>query len=78
MPGPNELLILFLIAGTGIILTVLTVVPFWFICQKAGFPAWYALATLVPVLNIAFMFFLAFEDWPALRGTAEQHKDARR
>ncbi len=68
-PGPYELLVLLLIAGFWIIVTV---VPTWFICEKAGFTGWYPLATLVPILNIAFMFFLAFADWPALRGTAEQ------
>ncbi len=74
MPGPYELLVLLLIASVWII----AVVPTWFICVKAGFPGWYALAALVPVLNIGFMFFLAFADWPALRGTAEQNRDARR
>ena len=73
MPGPYELLVLSLIAGC----IILTVVPTWFICERAGFRGWYALATLVPVLNIAFMFFFAFADWPALRGTAEQNRDAR-
>jgi len=72
-PGPLELLILLFIAGFMVIVAVL---PFWFICEKAGFPGWYGLAALIPILNIALLFFLAFADWPALRGTAEQSRDA--
>jgi len=59
--GPVELLvILFMVV-------LFTVFPFWMICTKAGFPGWYSLATVVPILNIFFIFFLAFAEWPALR-----------
>ena len=60
MPGPVELVII------GIFLIV-SVLPFWMICSKAGFPGWFSLAVLVPVLNIVLLFFLAFAEWPALR-----------
>ncbi|MEX0724925.1 MAG: hypothetical protein WD065_01565 [Planctomycetaceae bacterium] len=60
MPGFFELLIV------GFILLIL-VVPFWMICSKAGFPGWISLAMLLPLLNLALLFFLAFADWPALR-----------
>jgi len=44
-----------------------TLLPFWKICSKAGFPGWISLAILVPLLNIGLLFFLAFAEWPALR-----------
>jgi len=68
-PGPMEVLVV----GFMIILTVL---PLWLICQKAGFPGWCGLAVLLPILNIALLFFLAFADWPALRDTAQQNGNA--
>ena len=63
-PGPTEFIIILFILG---IMLVLTVLPFWMICTKAGFPGWYSLAMLFPLLNIILLFFLAFADWPALR-----------
>lgn len=60
MPGPMEAI---LIAGGPILL----VLPFWFIFSKAGFHGAMSLLILVPVLNIALLFFLAFAEWPALK-----------
>ena len=62
--GPMELMIMLLILG---IMLVVTVLPFWFICVKAGFPGWYSFAMLIPILNIVLPFFLAFAEWPSLR-----------
>lgn len=63
-PGPAELIIILLVLGLSLLVTVL---PFWMICAKAGFPGWYSLAMLFPCLNIVLLFFLAFAEWPALR-----------
>ena len=68
MPGPMELIV---IAAILAITVLITVVPFWMIASKAGFPGWISLATLVPLLNIALLFFLACAPWPALRGSRE-------
>ncbi len=38
--------------------------PWWRIFSKAGYPGWYALSLLVPVLNLAALFYLAFARWP--------------
>ena len=66
--GPTEVIIILAIFGFVFVLALaLTVLPFWMICKKAGFPGWYSLATLIPVLNILLLFFLAFADWPALQ-----------
>ena len=60
IPGPSELAII-------TCLLAFIVVPFWIIASKAGFPGWIALVILIPVLNIVFLFFLAFAPWPSLR-----------
>lgn len=61
----------FELAVVGIVV-FLTVIPFWMICSKAGFPGWISLAILIPVLNLALLFFLAFAEWPALRQSPRQ------
>jgi uncharacterized RDD family membrane protein YckC len=48
---------------------VLTVIPFWKICTKAGFPGALSLLMLVPLGNLILPFYLAFAEWPALRQT---------
>ncbi len=68
IPGAFELaLILCLMFGGVIVGILLTVLPFWKICAKAGFPGPLALLMLVPIANIILPFYLAFADWPALR-----------
>jgi hypothetical protein len=53
---------------SGVILGVLlTVVPFWMICKKAGFTPALALLMLVPVANLVLPFYIAFANWPALQ-----------
>ena len=58
------LILMFLCMILGLFLTIL---PFWKICTKAGFPGALSLLLLVPVANIIFPFYLAFAEWPALR-----------
>jgi len=43
------------------------VVPFWQISSKAGYSGWLALLVLIPLVNVLYLYFLAFADWPALR-----------
>jgi hypothetical protein len=64
MPGPAEYLVILVIV---IIPIVITVIPYWKICTKAGFPGPLSLLMLVPVANIILLFYLAFADWPSLR-----------
>ncbi|WP_317204921.1 hypothetical protein [Janthinobacterium sp.] len=43
------------------------VVPAWLfsrIVPKAGFPAWWALLGLIPVVNLVALWVLAFSEWP--------------
>jgi hypothetical protein len=49
------------------IIALVVIFPFWMIFSKAGFPGWLALTMLVPVLNVAMLFYLAFAEWPIHR-----------
>ena len=67
MPGVAELGLIFiviLLSGVG---ALLTVIPFWKICSKAGFAGPLALLMLVPIANIVLPFYIAFAQWPALK-----------
>lgn len=48
-----------------LILALVVVIPFWRICQKAGYPGILGLLSIVPIANIALIYFLAFAKWPA-------------
>ena len=65
--GPAELIVLLL-------LTVLLVWPMWRICTKAGFPGPLGLMSVIPVLNLVLLFFLAFAEWPSLRHRKPQQE----
>jgi hypothetical protein len=41
------------------------------ICEKAGFPRYFGLLILLPVVNLLLVYALAFGDWPI-------HKELRR
>ena len=68
MPGAFELVfIVCFVFGFVVFGILLTVLPFWKICTKAGFPGPLALLMLVPIANVILPFYLAFAEWPALR-----------
>jgi len=66
--GLPELLTVSLVATS---LLAVTVLPFWMIFKKAGFSPRLALTQLVPLVNLAALFYLAFAEWPI-------HRDLRR
>lgn len=39
------------------------VIPFWFICKKAGFSPWLSLINFIPLGNLILIYVLAFADW---------------
>ena len=55
----------------GLIVGIVAVVAFWRICEKAGFPGWYGVAVVIPMVNVLFVLFLAFAEWPLERKLSE-------
>ena len=45
--------------------------PFWKIFSKTGLPGFMSIVMLVPIVNFAMLFFLAFSDWPVLKELRE-------
>lgn len=39
------------------------IVPFWFICKKAGFSPWLSLLNIVPFGSLVLVYLLAFAEW---------------
>ena len=64
--GTEIVVILFVTLLVSVATAALTVIPFWKICSKAGFPGALALLMLVPMANIVLPFYIAFAKWPAL------------
>ena len=59
--------------GVGLFFTIMmfvligalvTVIPFWKICDRVGLPGPLALLMLVPLANIILPFYIAFTKWP--------------
>ena len=49
---------------------IVVVIPFWRICAKAGYSPWLSLLAVVPLVNLFFIYFLAFSEWPSQTGRA--------
>jgi len=47
-------------------LASVVVIPVWRICQRTGYPGWMGILILIPVVNIFFLYFMAFSEWPAV------------
>jgi hypothetical protein len=47
----------------GIIGLAIIVIPFWFICKKAGFSPWLTLLNIIPLGNLVLIYVLAFAEW---------------
>jgi hypothetical protein len=41
----------------------IVIIPFWFICKKAGFSPWLSLLNIIPLGNLILIYVLAFSDW---------------
>jgi hypothetical protein len=44
----------------------LVILPFWFICKKAGFSPWLSLLNLVPFGFLILLYILAFAEWKVM------------
>lgn len=61
--------------GFGWIAAIIAIIPFWKICTRVGISPWVSLLWLVPVVGLIFVYYLAFTDWPAVRGGAGPGND---
>jgi hypothetical protein len=41
----------------------IVLIPFWFICKKAGFSPWLTLLNIIPLGNLVLLYVLAFAEW---------------
>jgi hypothetical protein len=44
---------------------LLAVIPVWRILRRVGYSGAWSLLTLIPVVNIVFLYVFAFTRWPA-------------
>ena len=51
-----------------LLISAIVVLPFFRICTKAGYSGWLSLLVLIPIVNMGFVYFLGFSEWPSLRG----------
>jgi hypothetical protein len=47
----------------GIIALAVILIPFWFICKKAGMSPWLTLLNIIPLGNLVLIYVLAFAEW---------------
>jgi hypothetical protein len=49
-----------------IVVAIIVILPFWFICKKAGFSPWLSLLNLIPFGNLILIYVLAFAGWKVI------------
>jgi flagellar basal body-associated protein FliL len=47
----------------GLVCLAIFLIPFWFICKKAGFSPWLTLLNIIPLGNLVLIYVLAFAEW---------------
>lgn len=57
----------FLEIGMVILSAALLLIPAWRIADRMGYPGWFGLGIMVPMLNIALLWIVAFAKWPSER-----------
>jgi len=70
---PTHLLVMLLIF---VPFLAIFVPPFWMICKKAGFSPWLSLLVVVPWVNLAGLYFLAFSNWRTTSDMQEPRSSA--
>ena len=50
-----------------LVMAIVVVLPFRRICAKAGYSGLLSLLILVPLVNLIFLYYLAFSEWPTHR-----------
>jgi hypothetical protein len=44
---------------------IVVIIPFWRICQRVGYSPWLSLLMALPLVNLIFIYILAFSNWPS-------------
>jgi hypothetical protein len=52
------------------VISILVVIPYWFIFKKAGFSPFLALLMVLPLINFFMLYFLAFARWNVVPSSA--------
>ncbi|MEZ5818068.1 MAG: hypothetical protein R3D44_13385 [Hyphomicrobiaceae bacterium] len=60
-----------------VIVALIVIWPFWRICEKAGYPGVTALLSVIPLVNVVFLYWLAFSDWPSQRRNPPEPANGR-
>lgn len=47
----------------GLIVTLVSIIPYWFIFKKAGFSPWLTVLMFVPLANLIILYVVAFSEW---------------
>jgi hypothetical protein len=48
---------------------IVVIIPFWRICQRVGYSPWLSLLMALPLVNLIFIYILAFSNWPSQKAT---------
>ncbi|PHS76301.1 MAG: hypothetical protein COB19_00385 [Porticoccus sp.] len=56
-----------------LVIAIVVVIPAWRICQRTGYPGWLGITILIPIVNLLFLYFIAFANWPTDK--LEDHAD---
>jgi hypothetical protein len=60
----NLMAAMFLVMPIIIVMVLaIVIVPFWFICKKAGFSPWLAFLNVIPFGHLILLYVLAFSEW---------------
>ena len=64
-PAAHEALMMLgpLVMIVAVVTLAIFLVPFWFICKKAGFSPWLTLLNIIPFGNLVLIYVLAFAEW---------------
>jgi len=51
----------------------IVLIPFWFICKKAGFSPWLTLLNIIPLGNLVLIYVLAFAEWKVVPASQQAY-----
>lgn len=55
-----------------LVVAVVFLIAWYKIFKKAGYPGWYVILMIIPVVNLIIFLVFAFGQWPILKGSAPQ------